>query len=168
MQSPKGTRLNSLGGKVGLLMGGLLMGLVLAEGAARIIAPNQAADLLFNASDASPMNLYVIDKDTRVTTAPNIDTSIESLDYTVKIKTNELGLRGPGLSQVPTETPHWILWEIRLRCRYRLTKRTPSLDNCLPNLGHKYGMLGWMDISLGKPPFEFNKSKNIFQSNVSC
>ena len=89
-------------------MGGLLMGLVLAEGAARIIAPNQAADLLFNASDASPMNLYVIDKDTRVTTAPNIDTSIESLDYTVKIKTNELGLRGPGLSQVPTETPHWI------------------------------------------------------------
>ena len=108
VQSPRGTHLNSLGGKVGLLMGGLLMGLVLVEGAARIIAPNQAADLLFNASDASPMNLYVIDKDTRVTTAPNIDTSIESLDYTVKIKTNELGLRGPGLSQVPTETPHWI------------------------------------------------------------
>ena len=89
-------------------MGGLFMGLVLAEGVARIIAPNQAADLLFNASDASPMNLYVIDKETRVTTAPNLDTAIESLDYTVKINTNELGLRGPALSQVSPQTPHWI------------------------------------------------------------
>ena len=54
------------------------------------------------------MNLYIIDKDTRVTTAPNLDTPIESLDYTVKIQTNELGLRGPALSQVSTDTPHWI------------------------------------------------------------
>ena len=84
------------------------MGLLLAEGVARIVAPNQAADLLFNASDASPMNLYVIDTDTRVTTAPNLNTSIESLDYTVQIQTNELGLRGPKLSQVSPSTPHWI------------------------------------------------------------
>ena len=95
MQNPNDERTTSVGAKIGLLTGGLLMGLVLAEGAARIIAPNQAADLLFNASDASPMNLYVIDKKTRVTTAPNLDTAIESLDYTVKITTNELGLRGP-------------------------------------------------------------------------
>lgn len=108
MPNPKKSRLNSLGGKVGLLMGGLLIGLLLVEGVARIIAPNQAADLLFNASDASPMNLYVIDKETRVTTAPNLDSAIESLDYTVKIKTNELGLRGPALSKISTETPHWI------------------------------------------------------------
>ena len=89
-------------------MGGLLAGLILAEGSARIIAPNQAADLLFNASDAPPMNLYVIDTETRVTTAPNLDTSIESLDYTVQIQTNEIGLRGPKLSDVSSDTPHWI------------------------------------------------------------
>ena len=108
MQNPKKPPKNSFGAKLGLLMGGLLIGLVLAEGVARIIAPNQAADLLFNASDASPMNLYVIDKETRVTTAPNLNTSIESLDYTVQIQTNELGLRGPKLSEVSNDTPHWI------------------------------------------------------------
>lgn len=97
-----------LGSKVGLVIGGLLMGLILSEGVARVIAPNQAADLLFNASDASPMNLYVIDKDTRVTTAPNLNTSIESLDYTVSIQTNELGLRGPQLSDIPSNKEHWI------------------------------------------------------------
>ena len=108
VQSPKGLRLNSLGGKLGLLVGGLLMGILLAEATARFIAPNQAADLLFNASDASPMNLYIIDNDTRVTTAPNIDTSIESLDYSVKIKTNKLGLSGPALSKTSPKTEHWI------------------------------------------------------------
>ena len=108
VQSPKGLRLNSLGGKLGLLLGGLLMGILLAEATARFIAPNQAADLLFNASDASPMNLYIIDNDTRVTTAPNIDASIESLDYSVKIKTNKLGLRGPALSKTSPKTEHWI------------------------------------------------------------
>ena len=108
MQSPNKERTTSVGAKIGLLMGGLLMGLVLAEGGARIIAPNQAADLLFNASDASPMNLYVIDKETRVTTAPNLNASIESLDYTVQIQTNELGLRGPNLSDISNDTTHWI------------------------------------------------------------
>ena len=108
MQNLNDERTASVGAKIGLLVGGLLTGLVLAEGSARIIAPNQAADLLFNSSDASPMNLYVIDTETRVTTAPNLDTSIKSLDYTVKIQTNELGLRGPKLSEVSSDTPHWI------------------------------------------------------------
>lgn len=104
MPNPK----SSWMGKVGLLVGGLSVGLVSAEGLARIIAPNQAADLLFNASDTSPMNLYVIDKETRVTTAPNLSTSIQSLDYTVDIRTNALGLRGPAVEDIPKDTPHWI------------------------------------------------------------
>lgn len=108
MQNLDEQRTTKLGAKIGLLLGGLLMGCILAEGVARVIAPNQAADLLFNASDASPMNLYVIDAKTRVTTAPNLDTSIESLDYTVKIQTNELGLRGPKPADLSNETPHWI------------------------------------------------------------
>lgn len=95
-------------GKVGLLFGGLCVGVLAAEGVARLIAPNQAADLLFNASDTSPMNLYVIDKETRVTTAPNLSTSIQSLDYTVDIRTNALGLRGPAVSNISTDTPQWI------------------------------------------------------------
>ena len=110
MPSPNNTANSNIriGAKVGLVLCGLMMGLFLSEGAARVIAPNQAADLLFNASDASPMNLYVIDKDTRVTTAPNLNTSIESLDYTVSIQTNELGLRGPELSAIPSNREHWI------------------------------------------------------------
>jgi len=106
--NPKSEQSASWKGKMALLLGGLVVGVLLAEGTARIIAPNQAADLLFNASDASPMNLYVIDPQTRVTTAPNLRTSIQSLDYTVDIHTNALGLRGPEVDTLPTETPHWI------------------------------------------------------------
>ncbi len=80
----------------------------MVELTARLIAPNEAADLLFNASDASPMNLYVVDNSTRVTTAPNLDTTIESLDYQVRIRTNELGLRGPTVESIPQNTEHWI------------------------------------------------------------
>ena len=107
MQSPKSTKA-SLSAKLGLVLGGLVLGLFLAEGLARFVAPNQAADLLFNASDASPMNLYVIDAETRVTTAPNLRTSIQSLDYTVDIQTNSLGLRGPELDAISPQSEQWI------------------------------------------------------------
>ena len=82
-------------GRLGLLLGGTFLGILAAEGLARMIAPHQSADLLFNSSDASPMNLYVIDKETRVRPNANLDTTIESLDYTVRLRTNSLGLRGP-------------------------------------------------------------------------
>ena len=80
---PSKTR--SLFGKLGLLLGGTLLGILAAEGIARTIAPHQSADLLFNSSDASPMNLYVIDKQTRLRPNANLDTTIQSLDYTVKL-----------------------------------------------------------------------------------
>ena len=115
---------------MGLLIGGLCVGLFAAEGIARIIAPNQAADLLFNASDTSPMNLYVIDKETRVTTAPNLSTSIQSLDYTVDIRTNALGLRGPRVEDTPKNMPHWIALGDSLPCPCKSTSQILLLDNC--------------------------------------
>ena len=93
--------------KLGLMIGGLLMGLILAEGSARLISPNKAADLLFNASDASPMDLYIIDAQTRVSTAPNIDATINTVDYSVHLRTNELGLRGPNANSI-SDTGQWI------------------------------------------------------------
>ena len=99
---------NKIIGRIALLIGGSILGLGMVELTARLIAPNDAADLLFNASDASPMDLYVVDNSTRVTTAPNLDTTIESLDYQVRIRTNKLGLRGPTVESIPQNTEHWI------------------------------------------------------------
>ena len=97
---------NKILGRLGLVLGGLCLGLLGAEGIARMIAPNQAADLLFNSSDASPMNLYVIDKETRLRPRENLDETINSLDYSVELKTNELGLRGPSIQEISQE--QWI------------------------------------------------------------
>ena len=101
MQSRK-----SLIGKLGLLLGGTIAGILAAETIARMIAPHQSADLLFNSSDASPMNLYVIDKETRLRPNANLNTTIQSLDYTVQLRTNSLGLRGPSVESISTE--QWI------------------------------------------------------------
>jgi hypothetical protein len=100
------SKMRSLFGKLGLLLGGTLLGILAAESIARTIAPHQSADLLFNSSDASPMNLYVIDKQTRLRPNANLDTTIQSLDYTVKLRTNALGLRGPTVTSVTAE--QWI------------------------------------------------------------
>ena len=100
------SKMRSLFGRLGLLFGGTLLGILAAEGIARTIAPHQSADLLFNSSDASPMNLYVIDKQTRLRPNSNLNTTIQSLDYTVKLRTNSIGLRGPAVDSVNSE--QWI------------------------------------------------------------
>ncbi len=126
-------------GKIGLVIGGLCAGILLAEGTARIIAPNQAADLLFNASDASPMNLYVIDEQTRVTTAPNLNTSIESLDYTVDIQTNTLGLRGPSVDTIAQNVEHWIA----VGDSFTMSVQVQQADTFSGVLSHRSGAHIW-------------------------
>ena len=138
-KTPDSSRRSSIPAKLGLVVAGLFIGLCSTEGIARIIAPNQAADLLFNASDASPMNLYVIDAQTRVTTAPNLDTSIQSLDYRVRIRSNELGLRGPTPTEIPKDKEQWIA----LGDSFTMSVQVDEEDTFAGQLSQHFGVQVW-------------------------
>ncbi len=124
-------------GRLGLLLGGTFIGILAAEGLARTIAPHQSADLLFNSSDASPMNLYVIDKETRVRPNANLDTTIESLDYTVRLRTNSLGLRGPKIATVSSE--QWVA----LGDSFTMSVQVNEEDTFAGILGNQKGVHVW-------------------------
>ena len=94
------------GARLALLLAGLLIGALLGEALARTVSPNKSSDLLFNSPDSSPMGLYVQDEKTRLRPASNFTASIRSLDYSVSLRTNEIGLRGPPLAEVSQE--QWI------------------------------------------------------------
>ena len=122
---------------------------------------NQAADLLFNASDASPMNLYIIDKDTRVTTAPT--NTYRILDYTVKIQTNELGLLCPAPPKFSTDTPHWIAVGDSFTMSVQVDHIHLS-GQLLPSLEHRYGTRCRRLFYLASHPSSTNQ--RALQSNV--
>jgi len=124
-------------GKLGLLLGGTLLGILVAEGSARMIAPHQSADLLFNSSDASPMNLYVVDKELRVRPNTNLDTTIQSLDYTVRLRTNSLGLRGPSVESISSE--QWIA----LGDSFTMSVQVNEEDSFAGLLGKEKGVHIW-------------------------
>lgn len=81
--------------RLGLVLGGTLAGLFLAEGGARMVAPAGHADLLFNSPDSSPMGLYVNDPELLLVPAAGFRSEVKSLDYVVDLRINSLGLRGP-------------------------------------------------------------------------
>lgn len=85
---------------------GIVIGCVAAEATARLINPIGGADLLFNAPDASPQGLYVLEKDIRVVPASNFSANIKSLDYNATLQTNALGLRGPEPDVI--SQPQWL------------------------------------------------------------
>ncbi|MEC7987878.1 MAG: hypothetical protein VX278_22110 [Myxococcota bacterium] len=89
-----------------LLIGGTLIGVLVAELFARIPAFPSEADLLFNSPDSSPMGLYVLDKQTRQLPAKNFQTQARALGTTVALRTNELQLRGPPSKTIQGE--QWL------------------------------------------------------------
>ena len=93
-------------GRLGLLVGGLLVGVLLAEVLARIVSPEGGADLLFNASDGSPPGLYLQDAELLSVPATDFSGEVVGLGRTVSIRTNEHGLRGPPLG--PLRGHRWI------------------------------------------------------------
>ncbi|MBM73960.1 MAG: hypothetical protein CMK59_01060 [Proteobacteria bacterium] len=97
-------------GKCGLAIGGVLVGLVLAEAGARLWKPAADSDLLFNSPESSPQGLYVLDKATRVIPASNFKAVAHSLGYKVNLRTNELGLRGPSVQSFEQEKPTKEEW----------------------------------------------------------
>ena len=86
--------------KLFLIFGGVFVGLLFAEGVARLIRPAKDADLLFNSPDSSPSGLYVLNKETRLIPAPNFSDTAQSLGYKVKLRTNSLSLRGPPVDNI--------------------------------------------------------------------
>ena len=92
--------------RIGLIGIGSLIGIVGGEITARLISPNKSADLLFNSPDSSPMGLYVLDQQVRLKPSPNFKAKVRSLDYNVSLRTNEIGLRGPPLSEISGE--QWL------------------------------------------------------------
>ena len=89
-----------------LVVLGLFIGLILAEGTARLIALPKDSDLLFNSPESSPAGLYVIDSGVRVKPASHFKGTVGALDYRVELRTNALGLRGPELQSVQQQ--QWV------------------------------------------------------------
>ena len=92
--------------KGALVLGGCLIGIIVAELLARLVKPVGGADLLFNAPDASPQGLYVLENGVRVIPASHFSADVQSLDYKATIRTNALGLRGPQADAVTTK--QWL------------------------------------------------------------
>lgn len=95
-------------GRLGLALGGLLLGVVAAELLGRVVQPDASADLLFNSPDSSPAGLYVVDHQTMLTPRPGFTGQIRSPGYAVSLRINTLGLRGPEADAVPAALPQWL------------------------------------------------------------
>lgn len=93
-------------GRLALLGGGLLIGLVAAELAARLISPHAAADILFQAPDNAPQGMYVNDPELVFVPKAGFEATSRSLGYAVQLRFNALALRGP---EVEAATgPRWL------------------------------------------------------------
>ena len=92
--------MRKIGAKAGLLAGGLLAGVLLAETGARLWKPSKDSDLLFNSPESSPMGLYVLDEGARIVPAPGFSATVQSPGYRTALRTNALGLRGPPAAEV--------------------------------------------------------------------
>lgn len=90
--------------RLGLVLGGALVGLLLAEGYARTRAYDSAAPALFGASEFVPHTLWAWDDRLGSVPAPGFDQRLRSLDFSVRVRINTLGLRGAE----PGPGPHWL------------------------------------------------------------
>lgn len=95
-------------GRLGLLLGGLLLGVLGAEVLGRFIQPDASADLLFNSPESSPHGLYVVDHERMLTPRPGFTGQVRAPGYAVSLRINAHGLRGPAAEAVPAGTPHWL------------------------------------------------------------
>jgi len=98
--------LRTILGKILLVGGGLVVGLLLCELIARFPAFPSDSDLLFNSPDSSPLGLYVLDKEARIIPASNFKAQAQSLGFSAALRTNALGVRGPHPKEVSKE--QWL------------------------------------------------------------
>ncbi len=80
--------------RLALVLAGLVVGCAAAELAARVVRPDAAADLLFDAPGNVPDGMYVADAELGYSPNPGFRGVLRSLGYSVPIRFNTLGLRG--------------------------------------------------------------------------
>ena len=93
------TRVTGWSGRLALVAAGLAAGLVAAEVGFRMARPDDAVDLLYNAPDNAPDGLYTTDRQVFAIPTPGFRGTQKSLGYTVDLRINTLGLRGPEVGQ---------------------------------------------------------------------
>ena len=81
--------------RLGLLLAGLLLGLGLAEGVARLARPPGNADLLFDSPNATPDGLYMAHEQLLRLPVPGFRGEVDCLGFSAPLRINSLGLRGP-------------------------------------------------------------------------
>jgi hypothetical protein len=86
------------------VVGGLLVGVALAEAGARLLSPNPGEELLFNAPDAAPTGLYRYSPTVLLEPTPGFAGTIRSLGYSVPLRIDSFGLRGAE----PGTGPKWL------------------------------------------------------------
>lgn len=94
---PPSSRTATWLGRTALVVGGLVLGLVAAEGVARTLQPAGHSDLLFNSSDAHPEGMYVTDPELVMVPAPGFSRDVGAVGYQVPVRFDERGLRGGGV-----------------------------------------------------------------------
>ncbi len=90
-------RLRTWLGRLALVAGGLLLGLVAAELGARSLQPAGHSDLLFNSSDAHPAGMYLTDPELVMVPAPGFENTVGAVGYRVPVRFDDQGLRGGGV-----------------------------------------------------------------------
>lgn len=100
-------RRRSLWPRLGLLLGGLGVGLLLAEGVARWILPEGGADLLYGVQ-ATPTGMYAPDAAQMFVPVPGFRATARSLAGDVEVRLNTLGLRGPE-PDPPDDRDRWLV-----------------------------------------------------------
>lgn len=91
-------------GRIGLVVAGLLGGLVAAELGARVLEPQGATDLLFNAPENTPRGLYSGHSELLSVPTPGFSATQTSLGYRVDLRINSVGVRGPEVGA----GPNWL------------------------------------------------------------
>jgi len=89
------TRLRWWLARLGLLLGGLLAGVLLAEGLARVAQPDGGAQFLFNASDGEPEGLLLDHPQLLNVLQPGFSGTVVGPGRRIPIRINSLGFRGP-------------------------------------------------------------------------
>ncbi len=93
-------------GRLALIAGGLLVGGAAAEVGARLLRPDDAADLLYSAPDNAPDGLYITDTELFSVPRPGFSGPQRSLGYEAQLRINGHGLRG---GEVGDARPIWVV-----------------------------------------------------------